>query len=432
MAIPWIAPTLSTYGQMPGWLAVVLLVLLASYLALFHALFAVLAGRVWRRGAWTSLLGLPALWVSLEGLRAVLLSGFPWNPAAHAWIAVPGALPLAAWIGAWGVSFLVVLANASVAILVRERRLLPAAIGLALPIVALFAGWRGGAASAAAGASGEGLPVRILQPNIQNLVEPDAAAVWANYRKVVAMARAACDQPGALLVWPESAAWPFTLERDAELRADVDALVARGCPVLLNSPRFDGDRVFNAAYLAGGAGMGSVASADKRHLVPFGEYVPLRRVLPFAGTVARNAGDFSAAEETRLLSWGKERLGLAICFEVIFAGETADLVERGATILATLTNDAWYGDTAAPWQHLRAAQFRAAENRRPLLRAAITGVSAWIEPDGSIRSSLGPGEMGVLSGTVRGRGDRTPYSRAPWAPVVGSLAIAVAVILRRP
>jgi apolipoprotein N-acyltransferase len=104
-------------------------------------------------------------------------------------------------------------------------------------------------------------------------------------------------------------------------------------------------------------------------------------------------------------------------------------VQHGATLLATLTNDAWYGDTAAPWQHLRAAQFRAAELRRPLLRAAITGVSAIIEPDGSLRSSLGPGEEGVLAGTVRGRTDRSPYSRAPWTPVWASLAIVAAILL---
>jgi apolipoprotein N-acyltransferase len=356
----------------------------------------------------------------------VALGGFPWSPAAHAWIAVPGALPLSAWIGGWGVSFLVVLANAGVVFLAR-RRWIVGSLALVVPVAALAA-----AALVPAAAprwSGEPVEVRVLQPNIPNLVVADRAAVRANFEKVLTMATRACDREGALLVWPESAAWPYTLERDAALRARVDALVALGCPVLLNSARYEGEAVFNAAYLVGGAGPGSIASADKRHLVPYGEYVPLRGVVPLVGTLARNAGEFTPARELRLLEWGGERLGLAICFEVIFAGETAALVQHGATLLATLTNDAWYGDTAAPWQHLRAAQFRAAELRRPLLRAAITGVSAIIEPDGSLRSSLGPGEEGVLAGTVRGRTDRSPYSRAPWTPVWASLAIVAAILL---
>ena len=437
VAIPWIVPTLITYGGLPAWVAAVLLAVLAAYLALFHAGFAWAAARLCRKdpalGPVTRR-AVPALWLIFEGLRAVALGGFPWNPAAHVWVALPGALPLSAWIGAWGVSFLVVLVNTAIAALARRpgpgRSLITASVGLALPVAALVAGarWSGGAALW----SGSPVEVRVLQPNIQNLVVPDPSAVAANYSRVLAMANRACDRDGVLLVWPESAAWPYSLERTGPLRADVLALAARGCPVLLNSARFEGEAVFNAAYLVGGRAAASIDAADKRHLVPFGEYVPLRRVLPFAGTLARNAGEFSPAREVRLLDWGAQRLGLAICFEVIFADETAELVDHGASILATLTNDAWYGDTAAPWQHLRAAQFRAAENRRPLLRAAITGVSAVIEPDGALRASLGPGEEGVLSGSVRGRTDRSPYSRAPWGPVWASLGILAVAILRHP
>ena len=127
-AIPWIVPTLRTFGQMPTWLAVVCLLLLASYLALFHAAFAVLGRPLWRRAvalgpaALLALLGLPALWVALEWLRAVLFGGFPWNLAAYAWVDLPGALPTAAWVGAYGVGFLLVFANAGVALAVAGWR----------------------------------------------------------------------------------------------------------------------------------------------------------------------------------------------------------------------------------------------------------------------------------------------------------------------
>ena len=159
--------------------------------------------------------------------------------------------------------------------------------------------------------------------------------------------------------------------------------------------------------------------------MPFGEYVPLSGVFTFLDKIARAAGDFARGTEPNLLPVGRERLGMAICFEVVFPSEVAELVREGATVLLTITNDAWYGDTAAPWQHFRAARFRAAENRRPLLRAAITGVTAVVEPDGSVLSSLGLFEEGVLPTRVLGRTDLSPASRWPaWVPVL-SIALAL-------
>ena len=198
-----------------------------------------------------------------------------------------------------------------------------------------------------------------------------------------------------------------------------------GCSILLNSPRFDGDRVYNAAFLIQ-RGKGPTYY-DKRHLVPFGEYVPLQQVLPFVGALARNAGSFAASDRISLLRFGPVTLGLAICFEITFPVEVAALVREGATALATLTNDAWYGDTAAPWQHLRAARFRAAENHRTVLRAALTGISAWIEPDGSIASSLGVGVQGILRGDLAPRQELTPFARAPWAVPIACVVVCVVV-----
>jgi apolipoprotein N-acyltransferase len=153
--------------------------------------------------------------------------------------------------------------------------------------------------------------------------------------------------------------------------------------------------------------------------------VPLRAVFPFLGKIARTVGDFQAAEGVSLLDWRDERIGVAVCFEVVFPGETAELVREGATLLATVTNDAWYGDTAAPRQHLRAARFRAAENRRWLLRAAVTGISAIVRPDGTLAAELGVGEEGTIPVPVFGRRDLSPYTRAPW--LVPWLAVLFAV-----
>ena len=437
VSISWIAPTLETYGGLPRPLAIVLTAALCLFLGLYHLAFAWLGRPLWRRGGALPLVALPALWVTLEWLRTYAVSGFPWNLAGYAWTDVPGVLPLAAWVGVFGISYLLVLANTGVAAAVARRRWTAAAVPVLLPLLLLpVAGrwsrsWSADAADASpfAAAGETGRPFRLLQPNIPNLVAFDRVAVERNYRKVLALSSAACD-PGSLLVWPESAAWPFSYARDPLLARDVAALARRGCTVLFNSVHEEGESYYNSAYLV--AEGRPVARYDKRHLVPFGEYVPLQGVFGFMDSLARNAGDFRAAERLVLLPWEDERLGVAICFEVIFPAEVAELARAGATILVTVTNDAWYGDTFAPWQHFRMARFRAAETRRPLLRAAITGVSGVIAPDGSVRAQLGVFEEGVIRGTVAGRRGVTPFARRPWlVPAACALLAALAIVRAR-
>jgi len=439
----WIVPTLRQYGDIPLPLAVLFTSILAAYLALFHAAFGWLGGRLWRRGSAgdrfaVALWGLPALWVALEWLRTWLFGGFPWNLAAYAWIAVPGALPLAAFIGAYGISFLVMLAAVGVAASTvrlagrRPHPWRPLAAGLVMPLLLLPLAGRWSLRQAAKEAERQaiaGLPVVLLQPNVANQAGWDPLRALRDYRKVAAMSYAAC-QPGTLVIWPESAGWPFEYRRDALLDDDLAAMTARGCGVLLNSDTpvgTGGEHAYNSAWLlAPGA---PPRRYDKRHLVPFGEYVPFGPLLSFAKTVARNVGQFLPAPRLALLPWRGELLGPAICYEVVFPEETAALAEAGATIFVTITNDGWYGDTSAPWQHLRAARFRAAENRRPMVRAAITGVSAVIAPDGSVRGELGVGSEGVLRARVAGERTMTPYARRPWLPPLAATAAALAAVL---
>jgi apolipoprotein N-acyltransferase len=424
----WIAPTLQTYGGMSAPVGVALTGVLAAYLALFHAAFAWLGAPLWRRWPWGRFLALPALWVALEWLRTYLGGGFPWNLAGYAWVDVAGALPLSAWIGVYGVSFLVLLASVAVAAGVQRRRWEPAALGLLLPLFLLPLAGRWSLrqdVAALHGTSGFGRPVRLLQPNIPNLVAFDPAAVARNYRRVIDQSVESC-QPGALVVWPESATWPFEYGRDPRLNEDLAALADRGCTVLFNSGSPVGSSFYNSAFLLSASG--PVVRYDKRHLVPFGEYVPFRGVFGWMDKLARDAGDFRPGERPVLLPWAGEKIGMAICYEVVFPTEVADLVQHGATILVTVTNDAWYGDTSAPWQHFRAARFRAAENRRPLLRAAITGVSAYVGPDGSVRDQVGVNRQGIIRARVLGERRLTPYTRLPWLVPALSTVIAAASI----
>ena len=430
VAMFWLLDTLTTYGAIEGWLAGLLLLGLGAFLGLYHAAFAALGGRLWRRGRLIDLAALPALWVLLEVARGLLFTGFPWNLAAYAWTDVPGALRLSAWIGAWGVSYLVVFVSLGIARGIATRRWQAAAFAVLLAAVCLAVGGRWAAGSDRAAGDPQSAVRRaiIVQPDTPNQVAFDPARFESDYARLLALTGDAC-RPGTLVLWPESAAWPMLYGRDPRLESDLAAFTARGCSVLLNSATpegGEGKRYFNSALLVT-PGLG-VERYDKRHLVPFGEYVPLAGVFTFISSLARNAGDFQPATELRLLDWEGERLGPAICYEVVFASEVAQLTRAGATVLVSMTNDAWYGDTAAPWQHLRAARFRAAENHRFLLRAAITGVSAVVGPDGALRGSLGVGERGLLPALFQGRTDITPFARAPWAvPALCLALLAVAL-----
>ena len=201
-----------------------------------------------------------------------------------------------------------------------------------------------------------------------------------------------------------------------------------GCPVLINTTLAGPDGVFNSLLLIDG--QADPLRYDKVHLVPFGEYVPLAGWLPFLDKIARHAGEFLTGARAELLPWSDEVLAPAICFEITFPTEVAERVRRGGTLLITVTNDSWYGDSWAPWQHYRAARFRAAENGRYLLRAAITGISAVVRPDGSVDSQLDVGEQGVLAAAVSGSDRLTLYSRAPWLGPGACLVMAAFAILR--
>jgi len=434
VSIAWIAPTLETFGQLPPWLARLALVAACIYLASYTGLFAILARPTWQRGGVLALVGPPTLWVAVEWLRTYLLGGFPWNLAAYAWVDLPGALPLAAWIGCYGISLLLLVTNNGVARAVADRRLKPVALSAGLTALLLAIGaWSLAGTVKTSDVAGD--PVRVLQPNIQNLVEWDRDQVEINHGKLLDLSGRACNVAGALLVWPESAAWPYSYARDPSLRGDVRTLVEFGCSVLLNSVLESEAGDTNSVLLV--ATTGEATRYDKRRLVPFGEFVPMAGWLPFLDKLARNAGEFAAGRSPALLRWGEQEIGAAICFEIVFPAPVAEQVRHGATLLVTITNDAWYGDTWAPWQHYRAARFRAAENRRTVLRAAITGVSAIIGPDGSVQQLLGVGEEGILEALVAGRSDLTLFTRAPWLVpllccLVGGFAIFVGRRRQRP
>lgn len=429
----WVINTMTTYGGMPLALSLLALLLLSGVLAGYTAAFAwlLVAGR--RR------LGFPreaepliagGLWVALEFLRTYLFSGFPWALLGYSQYRQPTVRLLAAAAGVYGISALLVLVNGTLAGLLvlgvtpgaagRRRRaalwlVAPAALALLATVGYARLLWRDPTG---------GAPIRValLQGNIDQALKWDRsfqAATLDIYERLTR--RAAVEKP-ALIVWPETAV-PFFLRRETDLSDRVFRLAAEtGIPMLVGSPDVGEDgRLYNSAFLLGTDGK-IRGRYDKRHLVPFGEYVPLHWIFFFLDKLVVGIGDFGRGRRATVFSLDGARFGAMICYEVIFPAEVRDFVRGGATFLVNITNDAWFGRSGAPYQHLAMAALRAVENGTYLVRAANTGITAVIAPTGAILAETGLFTQADLVATIRLRRGETPYAR--YGDVLGWISLA--------
>lgn len=440
----WLVPTMRIYGYLPWVASLLSLILLAGYLALYIALFAWLLTRLCPRPA--MILGAaPLFWVGLEYLRGALFSGFPWGLLGYSQYRQLSLVQISDIFGVWGVSALVVLANGVVFLLIAyfaQKSWQKAAIrrrtagaGVLLLLLVLFSVWGYGSFRRGAVdrrlADAETLDVAVVQGNVAQMLKWDKAFREKTLDKYFSLsAKAAASQPEPeLLVWPETAA-PFYFNYETEFREKLlDGIADHGRAYLVGAPSVDisGENpvYYNSAYLidAGGQVAGRY---DKVHLVPFGEYVPLKNLLPFMDTLVAQVGNFDAGEKGHTISGADVDIGMLICYEAIFPGLSAEMAANGADFLVNITNDAWFGKTAAPAQHFSMAVFRAVENRRSLVRAANTGISGFIDPAGRVLETSALLEPAVLNRRVALlQGDKTIYTRykdfLPYGCLIASL-----------
>ena len=418
----WVINTMTTYGQMPLPLSLVALLLLCGVLAGYSAVFAglLVAGRRWLRYPWgIEPLVAAGLWTALEFLRTYLFSGFPWLLLGYSQYQQPTVRLLAAATGVYGISALLVLVNGTLAGMLRRclgargqaawwrATLLP--VGLATLAVLATIGyarllWRDPTGGAA-------IRVGLLQGNIDQSLKWDRSYQTATldiYGRLVR--RAAVEKPD-LIIWPETAV-PFFLRRETDLSDRVFRLAAEtGIPMLVGTPDVGEDgRIYNTAFLIGGTGQ-IQRRYDKRHLVPFGEYVPLHQIFFFLDKLVVGIGELGRGHRATVFSLDKARFSVVICYEVIFPAEVREFIRDGAEFQVNITNDAWFGRSGAPYQHLAMAALRAVENGTYLIRAANTGVSAVIAPTGEILAQTELFTEAVLPGTIHLRRGETPYTR---------------------
>lgn len=386
----------------------VAVLVLPGGLALFSAGAFALAKLFWRVDASWRLLAFALAWSVFEWLRGHLFTGFPWNLIGYAWSAGDGwmlsVLQSASVIGVYGLGLLTVPLAALPALLAngdwRGRQFIIAAL---LGGLALSASWSYGAVrlSRPAGEEIAGAYLRIVQPNIAQTAKWNPEQQAAIFRQLLRLSGAPASQPITHVIWPESAI-PFFVEKSEAARAMMAELVVPTGAVITGAlrqadPNNSDAGIYNSVLVIDGDGR-IVTHYDKSHLVPFGEYLPFPRLLAAIGlkklTVDLGAFSEGAGIQT-LMAPGMPKFSALICYEAIFPGHVADDADRPQWLL-NVTNDAWFGDTSGPAQHLAQARVRAIEEGLPLLRAANTGISAVIDAHGRIRAALPLNQEGVI------------------------------------
>lgn len=390
-SVYWVVHTIGLYSNIHPVVAVIPLFLMCSILAAYTGAFAL--GVRWCQGNWRWLLIFgPLLWVSLEWLRSFFFIGFPWVSLGYSQHRSLNLIQIAELTSVYGISALVIFGNLVVFTLVYKRgpgrgRLLVGTVALILCVMA-WGSWR--RAQLVSLPHDQRLRVGVVQGNVEQDEKWRPAFQAETITRYARMTRQAAAQDTGLIVWPETAV-PFFFQSDYTYRGRILGLAREmKTPLLFGSPAFErGPRrvtLFNRAYLLS-AEAEVVDRYDKLILTPFGEFIPFQdSFLFFLDKLVEGIGDFAPGTTPTVFPLPPHAFGVLICYEGIFPDLARRFVERGATFLVNITNDAWFGRTAAPYQHLMMGALRAVENRVPLVRAANTGISAVVDVTGAVQT----------------------------------------------
>ena len=433
----WTGTVIRTFGGIPLPAAILGVILLALYQGFFPALFALIVSRLLARGGLTALVLADAAWVATEFFRGIVFGGFPWVLLGDSQVTVLPVAQIASVFGVYGVSFLVAFINAAIAyaMLTTVRRRAAAIASAAVFLIAIGA-W-GTARIADGSLTRTGTPIRValIQANVAQEDKWKSGEARRIFTTYVAMTRDAVKRGAEYVIWPESAT-PFMFEQDAVGQEALRALAREErVPILFGSDQEvirPEPALYNAAFLVTPDGK-TAAVYRKIHLVPWGEFIPLKRLLFFVSPLVDSLTDFSPGTEMVLLPVNSHLTSTAICYEVVYPSLIRQAVQAGSELLTTITNDAWYGYSSAPYQHFALASMRAIEQGRYLARAANTGISGVVDPYGRIVRQSGIFEQAALVEPIRFLTGRTIYSRI--GDLIAYIAIALVaaglVVLRR-
>lgn len=418
----WIPIPVTVYGKLPLPVGIFLLLILSLYLSLYTAAFSFLISFLRIRSGLPVVMSAPVIWVSLELVITHLLTGFPWGLLGYSQHLNLPVIQIADIGGVYGVSFVIVTVNAGMfrcmeRYLDGESVLGGRSIWAASAVLLFtlsYGYWRLGQDVSRFTSHDSRITVGIAQGNIDQDHKWDREYQKETIDTYIELSQKLSNGGVDLIVWPETAV-PLYFQMDETYRPDILKTAREAHSyILFGSPAYtrNGEEVryYNSAFMISPE-MEIADRYDKMHLVPFGEYVPLKRLLFFVDKMAEGIGDFSAGEKVRILNMPGAGIGVLICYEGIFPDLARKHVKEGADMLVNITNDAWFGRTSAPYQHLSMYALRAVENRVPVVRAANTGVSAFIDRSGLITLRSGVFERSQIKGEVNITGSKTFYTR---------------------
>ena len=436
----WVYSVMHSYGGLPPAVSFLLLALFSLYIGLHHGIFGALmavAGRSRAGFSRKALVLAPFLWVAVELLRSYVVS-FPWALLGTAQIDNLPLARLASVTGVYGVSFEIVLVNTVFAatMLVHRKRRVPMLVAALTGAIAL---------QATVLVKVEPSEVEAHASLVQQNVPIEREWSFDEYKKLTDDLSAVSVAPSAakdasiapLIVWPESSA-PFETndevfpkETAALARKQKSWLLAGALAVQPGTKSDEEKQFFNSAVLVSPAGS-PTQRYDKVHLVPWGEYVPYSWAFGFAKSLTHEVGLFSPGGAERApLDVGKHRYGVFICYESVFPHEVRRFAEHGAEVFVNISNDGWFGDSGAPWQHLNMARMRAVENHRWLLRCTNTGVTASIDPLGRVVAVAPRNQRVVLDAPYGLMSDMTFYTRyGDWFPILCAIISITGLLWR--
>ncbi len=435
MMVPWVVRVMSHYGGLPYSTGVLIFIAMCAVLGLYGSAFAALVHVVRRGDSLARWLLVPLAWAAVEYARTYLLTGFPWNLVAASIVDYTSFVQFDRVAGPYLVGAMTIVPAVVIAWIVVARPRVPTAgMAVAAVVAFLFVWWSTGlVASRLATAPADTPPVQaaLLQPNISQEMRWNDQNLTDIYGRMMTMTNDAITAGVPIVIWPESTV-PLSFATTDFFRDEIQSISrAHHADIILGSIAEDPSqpgKMWNAAFLVSDGV--TIGHYDKIRLVPFGEYVPLRKMLFFARKLVRAVGEFEFGTNDNPLR-GRLRYGPAICYEIVFPRIAATQVKHGANVLVTITNDDWFRGGSAPRQHLNQARLRAIEDDRYLLRAATTGISAVVDPAGNVVHEIPMGEEGTIFASFYPRTTITPYVRfGDWFAWVACFAVIIASLRR--
>jgi apolipoprotein N-acyltransferase len=400
----WTGTVVTQFGGLSWPVGVVVAAALVLYLSLFPGLFALCMGSIGAKLGARVILLAPAIWVSTELARTYFWSGFPWVLLGYSQTTVLPVAQFASIVGVFGLSGVVaaVSAAAAYAVISRSPRSIIALAGAVVAVLGIALWGNHRLNNDRLVDEGRLVRLALIQGNIPQDQKWDDSQAGNILNTYLSMTREAAAQGAQLVIWPESST-PFPFEDDHAGGEKIRSVVREtGIELLFGSDQIDHatKAYYNAAFLV--RQNASVAGVyQKIHLVPFGEFVPLQRLLFFVGPLVEAAGAFTPGAGMVVLPTSNGPISTAICYEIVFPALVRESVTRGSQLLTTITNDAWYGHSSAPYQHFLQATMRAIEQGRYLARAANTGISGIVDPYGRVIQRSRIFERTVMVGEVR-------------------------------